>query len=141
MARKEISAIGRMRDHFASRKVIEKAGSRVNPVLEVLMLGDNLLLNSANTNYSFGGLHRVFQKVFAKINIQKITIGDVLILGFGAGSVASILRDELGMKCRIKGVEKDEEVIRLGAKHSNTSRFDRLELVQEDAAKYMRSES
>lgn len=126
---------------YSSRQLIESSASSVNSMLEVVKIGDKLMLNSTNTNYSFGGLHRVFQKAFQEIKPQKSDLKDVLILGFGAGSVAAILRDELNIKCRITGVEKDHEVIRLGKDHFKTGRYADLELIEDDAASFMKKES
>ncbi|NQT78251.1 MAG: methyltransferase domain-containing protein [Bacteroidetes bacterium] len=126
---------------LSSRKVIEKRASMLNDTLEVLKVGDAILLNSANTNYSFGGLHRVFRRAFEKINIAERDISNVLILGFGAGSVASILLEEYKISCKIKGVEKDPEVIRLGREYFNTRRYAGLEIVEADAEEFIRNEN
>lgn len=125
---------------FASKKLITTERSEVNPLLEVVSLGDVTQLNTANTNYSFGGLHRVFQRTFGKLKLSERKIDNVLILGFGAGSVASILVEEMHMNPRIKGVELDPVVIRLGKEYFNTERFADLELIEADAAGYMNSE-
>ena len=126
---------------YSSRQLIESAVSSVNNMLEVVKIGDQLMLNSSNTNYSFGGLHRVFQKVFKEIKPQESDLKDVLVLGFGAGSVAAILQEELNIKCRITGVEKDQEVIRLGKDHFNTGRYADLKLIEDDAASFMNKET
>ena len=137
MVKKEISGLKRMIGKFASRQVIEKVGSEVNNMLEVVKVRDTLMLNSANTNYSFGGLHRVFQKAFKKLKIHERQIRDVLILGFGTGSIASILHEELGMECMITAVEKDPQVLKLGRKYFNTGRYTGLEIIEADAADFM----
>ena len=126
---------------LSSRKVIEKSVSMVNDTLEVLKVGDILMLNSANTNYSFGGLHRVFRNAFEKVSIAERDISNVLILGFGAGSVASILQEEYKISCKIKAVEKDPEVIRLGREYFNTQRYSGLEIVEADAEEFIRNEN
>jgi spermidine synthase len=140
MSKKEKSGIGKLVSKFASRQVIETSSSRLNPVLEVVQIGDQRLLNSANTNYSYGGLHRVFQKAFKKIDISSRKISEVLILGFGAGSVATILRVELDLACKITGVEKDGTVLKLAKKYFDIDSFDHIQLHEEDAARYMRKE-
>jgi spermidine synthase len=123
---------------LSSRQLIEKQSSEVNSLLEVVRIGDKTLLNSLNTNYSYGGLHRVFQKAFKEVNIVGEKIKHTLILGFGAGSVASILREELMLECRIIGVERDPEVVRLGNEYFNLARFQQLEIIIKDAADYIR---
>ncbi len=126
---------------LSSKELIEKTGSAVNNTLEVLKVGDILMLNSANTNYSFGGLHRVFRKAFEKAGIAERDVSNVLILGFGAGSVASILLEEYKISCQIKAVENDPEVIRLGREYFNTQRYAGLEVVEADAEEFIRNEN
>jgi len=123
---------------FSGRQIIELSRSDINPSLEVVRLGNKIILNSSNANYSFGGLHRVFQKVFKKLRIADRAIKEVLVLGFGAGSIPSIMEEELGMYCNFTAVEVDPEVIRLGRSYFNTDRFHRLKLVEADAATFMR---
>lgn len=127
-------------DRFALQKSIVKMNSQHNPDLEVVGLGDKLMLNAANTNYSFGGLHRVFQRAFKKTAIGDRKIHEVLVLGFGAGSVASIIRDELKMESRITGVELDPVVIEIGKTYFGTNDYSNLEIVQADAASYIQNE-
>ena len=98
---KKKNLIQKLFGRLASGQILEESTSEVNPLLEVLSVGDKIMLNGANTNYSYGGLHRVFQKVLKKVNIRERKISEVLILGFGTGSVASILKEELGINCRI----------------------------------------
>jgi len=137
MVVKKVSGLRKLRDKYVSREIIEECSSDLNPMLEVVKIGDRYMLNAANTNYSFGGLHRVFQKVFKKLDISKRDIRETLILGFGCGSVATILQNELGIACRIMAVEKDPEVIRLGEAYFNTGEYNGLELVAADAAVFM----
>jgi len=122
---------------LATGLILEESSSELNPMLEVVSFGDRTVLNAANTNYSYGGLHRVFRKIMKKVDITDRLINQVLILGFGTGSVSSILQEELGIPCHILGIEKDAEVIRLGKEYFNTSRFKNLEIVEADAAEYI----
>lgn len=89
------------------------ARSSVNDSLKVIKRNGKNILNSNLANYSFGDLHKVFQIVFRKIELQKRKINHVLILGYGAGSVASIITDELKMNPNIIGVELDKEIINI----------------------------
>jgi len=72
--------------------VMEKKQGTLSPV-EVCLVNGRYHLNSAHVNYSFGGLHTVFERVFAHLEIQDREFSSVLVLGFGAGSVADILRN------------------------------------------------
>jgi len=101
---------------------VEVTSSKYNPVLEIVINAGRYELNSKNTNYSFGTLMALFKKIFKRLNLKWNSINNVLILGFGTGSVARIIA---GYKndCFIDGVEIDEKVIELGEKYFNTGSF------------------
>ena len=139
MVKKKIPGLKRVLEKFASGHVIEKVGSEVSNMLEVVKVGDTLMLNSPNTNYSFGALHRVFRKVFKKLDVREKQVRDTLILGFGTGSVATILKEELGLDCSITAVEKDPRVLMLGREYFNTGRFTDLTVIEADAVKFIAS--
>lgn len=101
--------------------------------LEVLYKNGKYMLDTANVNYSFGGLHLVFQKAFTHAGIKQREIKSVLILGFGGGSIASILQDEYGKNVEIVGVEKDEVVIELARKYFSIDKYRNLSLYCADA--------
>jgi spermidine synthase len=98
---------------------IEVTNSTWNPVLEVVLNGGKYSLNSENTNYSFGSLHTLFRKTFRKLKLNWKGINDVLILGFGTGSVARII-GKYKSDCIIDGVEIDNKIIELGEKYFHT---------------------
>lgn len=85
--------------------------------LELWLINGHKVLNSENTNYSFDSLHRVFRKTFRELQIEKTPPANVLILGFGAGSVASILRHEYRFPCCITGVDADPLLLQIADEH------------------------
>src|ERR1041385_6778137 len=112
---------------------VEERKSNVSGKIEVVYSKGKLVLDSAHVNYSFGGLHEGFQKAFFQFKIKEREIKNVLILGFGSGSVASILQDEYGKEINIVGVEKDLEVIELAKKYFSIEKYKNLALHCEDA--------
>ncbi|HSG68115.1 MAG TPA: hypothetical protein VK994_05365 [Bacteroidales bacterium] len=137
----KLPKLKRYLQNFGFREVLERPLSYISPGLEVVRLGDSIHLNASHTNYSYGGLHRVFQKAFREVSLQNRKLTDVLILGFGAGSVASIISDELQMLCNFTAVEIDPEVIRLGKEYFNTGRFETLIMVEADASDFIENDS
>lgn len=119
---------------------VEKVESKLNGTLEVRYDYGKYVLNSPNANYSFGLLHKVFQKTFKEINIQNRKIENVLLLGFGVGSVVSILQEELQIYASVKAVEYDEVILQLGCKYFNTQRFQHLSILQVDAFDFVKKE-
>jgi spermidine synthase len=116
---------------------IQNLSSELNGRLEVWYISGKYRLDSWKANYSFGSLHRLFQKVFREINLAGRNPESILLLGLGAGSVVSILRDELKMTTRITGVEHDDEIIQLAREYFAIDRYPGLTIVQEDAAQFV----
>lgn len=112
---------------------IEERKSDVSGKIEVLYTNGKYVLDSAHVNYSFGGLHEIFQKAFSQFRIKEREIKNVLILGFGSGSVASILQEEYEKKIEMVGVEKDKEVIELAKKYFSIDKYKSLTLHCADA--------
>ena len=124
---------------FFRPQSVEKSKSEISPMLEVICCKGKYMLDSGRANYSFGGLHYVMQQVFAKYEIKDREIKNTLLLGFGAGSVASILQKEYKKKLKIVGVEKDPVVVDLAKKYFSLGKFKDLELYTEDAFDFVRN--
>jgi len=124
---------------FLFTYTIEERKSEVSGKIEVLYSNGKYVLDSAHVNYSFGGLHTVFQRAFSQFQIKQREIKNVLILGFGSGSVASILQDEYGKHLEITGVEKDSEVIVFAKKYFSIDKYKNLNLHREDAFEFVQS--
>jgi len=97
-----------------------------------------LSLNSINANYSFAHLHKIMSKALTKCHLDKHSKQDVLLLGMGAGSVVSILRDEWGLSWPIDSVEKDGRIIEVAREFFHIDRFENHRIHQEDAERFMR---
>ncbi len=98
---------------IAPMKVEERIGV-VTPRLEIYLSKGRYVLDAVRVNYSFGGLDAVFREAFSQFDVQEREIANALILGFGAGSVASILCEEYKKAVHLTGVEKDPVVIESG---------------------------
>ena len=126
---------------FFREQVIDMAPSKINPQLEVSLINGRYQLNAGNVNYSFGPLHDAFRKYFLKDPPVLNKDSKVLILGLGAGSVASILQVELEIQCTITGVEIDEAVVQMARKHFSLDRVEGLTVVIDDAYNYVMNSS
>lgn len=93
----------------------------------------HLVVNSNNANQSFGNLHSIWQQCLDDQRVKERNPGSILLLGFGAGSSAHILRKELGLQAPITGVEGDPEMIRLARTYFRADRLGGLNLIQADA--------
>jgi hypothetical protein len=116
---------------------IEKTSSAFNPLLEIRIENGKYVLNAAHANYSFGSLHKIFFNAFRQIKIGERGIQNVLLLGFGGGSVPVLLFEEFKLDCKITAIEIDEKVIELSKKYFNIQRFENLNLVCADAFEFV----
>lgn len=108
----------------------------MNNYLEIGLENGQLVLNSQNVNYSFGGLHRAFADTFAEIEVRKYNPQLILILGLGVGSVPTLLR-QADIAGKIIGVEADSVVLALGKQYFALNQISNLEIVQADALDYV----
>lgn len=129
--------IGQFLMSFLSPVKVEERAGKVSPRLEVYLSNGRYVLDSTNVNYSFGGLHVVFRQIFTRFGIRERDIAYALILGFGAGSVASILCHEYKKPLQLTGVEKDPVVIDLAKKYFRIDRYENLSLHMEDAGDFV----
>lgn len=119
---------------------LEEYESSVSGPLELWLVNGRKVLNSAHANYSYDSLHRVFRKTFRALDLESSPPREVLVLGFGAGSVASILHKEYAFGCRITGVDLDPLLFRIAAEHFGMQPSAGLQLHTADALLFMQQE-
>ncbi|ASS49596.1 MAG: hypothetical protein A3D31_02205 [Candidatus Fluviicola riflensis] len=124
--------ISRISSYFYPVTVEKRTGAYL-PVLEINLRKGKYLLDGEKVNYSFGSLHTLFRHAFAEHTIDLRSTGNVLILGFGAGSVAQILQNELNLNCKITGVDVDPVVLELGKRYFDTDNYQNTRLICDDA--------
>ena len=91
---------------------VYKKNSSISKTLEVTWNNGELVLDSKNTNYSYGSLQRILRKGLKYIGFERIRkFESVLVLGVAGGSVIRTLVNEIKFKGKITGVELDEDVI------------------------------
>lgn len=122
---------------FLYPQLVEVRKGTTTPYLEIRKSRGKYILNSITVNYSFGGAHLIFEQLFRKINIQQFDFRNVLILGMGAGSIISLLREKYGMNCSITAVENDQVVIELAEKYFDIRKYKSLGIINEDAYTYV----
>ena len=106
--------------------------------LEVTWNNGFLVLDSENTNYSFGSLQRVLKKGLKYVGYDRINKFDsILILGVAGGSVIETLKNDLKFKGKITGVEIDATVIEIANKYFGLDQFDNVEIVIDDAFEFV----
>lgn len=96
---------------------IESAESELNPDLKLGLRKGRLCLSTPNAIYSYGDLYDNFSKTFRRIQLEKHDISEVLILGFGLGSIPFMLEKKFQKSYRYTGVEADETIVHWASKY------------------------
>ncbi len=114
--------------------------STINKSIEVTWNNGKLVLDTENTNYSYGSLQKVLRKGLLEIGFEKIKkFENILILGVAGGSVIKTLVDEIKFEGKIVGVEIDSQIIEIANKYFDLNKIQNLEIVIEDASKFVKN--
>jgi spermidine synthase len=117
---------------------IYKTNSTISKSLEVTWNNGELVLDSKNTNYSFGSLQRILRKGLKFIGFERIKkFKSVLILGVAGGSVIRTIVNEIKFKGTITGVELDAEIIKIANSYFKLNEIENLELITDDAFEFV----
>jgi spermidine synthase len=117
---------------------IKRESSDYSGVLELNLYRNQLLLDTANTNYSYGSLQKILRKGLKYIGFEKVKkFKTVLVLGLGGGSVVKTLREEIDFKGKIVGIDIDQKVIDLALKVFEMNKIENLVIFIYDAFDYI----
>jgi spermidine synthase len=117
---------------------IYKQKSSFSQTLEVTWANGQLVLDSNNTNYSYGSLQRILLKGLKFIGFEKIrNMKKILVLGVAGGSVIKTLVDEIKYEGDIIGVEIDKAVIEIANEYFQLNEIQNLKIVIEDAFEFV----
>lgn len=129
--------IAKFFSYFLPINVIKRKSSVSNSI-EVTWNNGELVIDSENTNYSYGSLQRILKKGLKYIGYDRIKKFDkVLVLGVAGGSVIKALVDDVKYKGQIIGVEIDPEIIEIANTYFNIDQIKNLEIVIEDAFEFV----
>lgn len=117
---------------------IFKQKSNISQTLEVTWVDGNLVLDSKNTNYSYGSLQRILRKGLKFIGFERIkSMDNILVLGVAGGSVIKTLVDEINFEGKITGVEIDNYVITIANEYFHLDQIQNLEIIIDDAFEFV----
>lgn len=118
-------------------KIFKKKSAR-SKMIEVTWANGELVLDTENTNYSYGSLQRILRYGLRNIGYENILKMDhILLLGVAGGSVVKTLVDEIEYKEKITGVEIDSEMIQIANQYFNLNQIKQLEVVIDDAFEFV----
>lgn len=129
--------IKKILSYFIPLKIYQ-AKSSLSKTIEVTWANGELVLDSENTNYSYGSLQRILRLGLKNIGYDKIvTMNHVLVLGVAGGSVIKTLAHEIKYKGKITGVEIDPEIIEVANTYFKLNEVKNLEIVIDDAFEFV----
>ena len=112
--------------------------SALSKTIEVTWANGELVIDSKNTNYSYGSLQRILRLGLKTIGFHKIQMMEhVLVLGVAGGSVIKTVVDEIEYKGKITGVEIDAEIIKIANDYFDLDKIEQLEIVIDDAFEFV----
>lgn len=115
-----------------------KTTSELSKTLEVTLVNGELVLDSKNTNYSYGSLQRVLRKGLKFIGFETIKpMQHILVLGVAGGSVIKTLVDEIGYRGKITGIELDEKIIEVANTYFNLNQIENLNIIHHEAFEFV----
>ncbi|WP_433778092.1 spermidine synthase [Flavobacterium anhuiense] len=118
-------------------KIFKKKSAR-SKMIEVTWANGELVLDTENTNYSYGSLQRILRYGLRNIGYDKILeMEHILLLGVAGGSVVKTLVDEISYKEKITGVEIDPDMIQIANEYFNLDQIKQLEVVIDDAFEFV----
>ncbi|MEC4049085.1 fused MFS/spermidine synthase [Flavobacterium sp. SUN046] len=117
---------------------IYKKTSTYSKTLEVTWNNGELVLDSKNTNYSYGSLQRILRKGLKYIGFERIrNFENILVLGVAGGSVIKTLVDEIKFKGQITGIEIDAAIIEIANDYFKLDQIPNLEIINDDAFEFV----
>lgn len=113
--------------------------STYNGVLEINWLNGKKILDTKNTNYSYGNLGKVLQKGLKSVTTDfRSEETSILILGLGGGDVVKQLRNNFKSHGTITAVEIDPVVIEIALKEFDIIPNSKMEIVNNDANVFLK---
>lgn len=117
---------------------IHKQKSSVSKSISVVLYEGRLLLDTPNTNYSYGSLQRILRFGLQKIGYENVRqMQHVLVLGVAGGSVIKTLVDEINYVGKITAVDIDSEIVEVAKKYFNLNEINNLKIIIDDAQRFV----
>ncbi len=111
--------------------ILRKIETAHNRKLKLVLKDGKKLLNTKNTNYSYGSLVKVLEYGLDRIPFTGIS--SILLLGMGGGSIIKSLRKKYNCQAPITAVEIDQVVINIARNEFGIAANDKLKIHCMDA--------
>ena len=118
---------------------IESAPNAINPHLYISLYKGRYQLATAKAVYSWQDLYDNFGEAFRRLRWDHTRIENVLLLGFGLGSIPYILEKKHRRRLNFTAVEIDADILYLAKKYAMEQLDSPVEFQICDAEAFMRS--
>ena len=120
---------------------IYNKSSKISQSLEVTLYNGKTLLNTKNTNYSYGSLQTVLKKALTTIGKSEISKMDyILVLGVAGGSVVQTLVTDFEFTKNIIGIELDTEIIEIANSYFNLDKIRNFKCIIANAEEFVKTD-
>lgn len=123
---------------FVADRLLEEQYSELSGKLQIYLSQGKIKLCTKNATYSFEEYYTVFEKGFATLRIGAYNFNNVLILGFGLGSVLVLLKRIYKLNFNCTAVEFDNIVIELAKKYLDDEIINQTTIVNADAYEWVK---
>ncbi len=113
---------------------IESAASAHNPHLYVSLRRGRYQLSAAHAVYSYADLYSNFDRAFQRLRMEQLPGTEVLLLGFGMGSIPVLLEKKWKRHYAYTAIEVDEVVLELAARYVLPGLQSPIDLICADAS-------
>ncbi len=132
-----ISSLKRFRSYFQSQ-IIATGTSAYHPILYLELHRGRLQLSTPDAIYSFDDLYTPAKLGLAAIVEQLPRTGNGLLLGYGLGSMAVILKKHYPQLCYdLTGVERDEQIAGWANEYKPSNYPASITVIEADAADFV----
>lgn len=121
--------------------LLEKVETHYNGVVDVHLSNGRVKLSTEKAVYSYQDLYTVYSKGLNRINLDWSTVNDILILGFGMGSIPEIISSISSKPINYVGVDIEEEFFVLFKEYIGIPQKSNMEFVTADAGAFVKTDS
>lgn len=115
--------------------------SEYSPDLKLSLYKGRYMLSVNQVIYSFEDLYTSFQQALELVKPEQRGIENVLVLGYGLGSISSILYKLHHITPQVTGVDIDPVVLDLAAKYNHLPSEMEVKYIKADAEEYLHGDT
>jgi len=138
--RRKSGKAAKLRTHLTSQ--IEESNLRTRQqVLNMDLDGGRMTLASERITQSLEDTADIYHKTFKKLKIKQRKLDQILILGFGMGSIASLLKEKFKLTPNITAIEINPVIIDMSKRSLSSEILENVQLIQDDAYEFIMKET